>query len=93
MLCLGKNKIKCGPKYYLLLLHLLFKSSVIKLSGTGFVFVLVLNIKRSQLLKSDSAKTAILGKISSLKPLCGATPQDQRTKTKKQDEETNAILI
>ena len=38
MLCLGKNEIKSGNKYYLLLLHLLFKSFPIKLSGTGFVF-------------------------------------------------------
>ena len=40
ILGLGKNEIKSGNKYYLLLLHILFKSSPNKLSGTGFVFVL-----------------------------------------------------
>ena len=46
MLCLWKNEIKSGHKYYLLLLHLPFKSSPNKLSGTGFVFVLALNKKK-----------------------------------------------
>ena len=54
------------------MLHLLFKSSPNKLSGAGSVFVLALNNKKkhSALLKFDSAKTALLGRIDSLKPLC-----------------------
>ena len=48
-------------------------SSPNKLSGTGFVFVLALNKKISALLKFDSVKSALLGKIYSLKPLCYTT--------------------
>ena len=70
MLCLGENKIKGRKKVDFLLLHLQSKSFPNKLSGTGFVFVLALNKKSSPLLKFDSAKTALLGKIYSLKPLC-----------------------
>ena len=70
MLCLGENEIKGRKKVYLLLVHLLSKSFPNELSGTGFVFVLALNKKSSALLKFDSAKTALLGQIYSLKPLC-----------------------
>ena len=70
MLCLGENEIKGRKKVYLLLRHLLSKSFPNNLSGTGFVFVLALNKKNSALLKIDSAKTALLGKIYSLKPVC-----------------------
>ena len=69
MLCLGENEIKGRKKVYLLLGPLLSKSFPNNLSGTGFVFVLALNKKSSALLKFDSAKTALLGKIYSLKPL------------------------
>ena len=68
MLCLGENEIKGRKKEYLLLGHLLSKGFPINLSGTGFV--LAINKKSSELLKFDGAKTALLGKISSLKPLC-----------------------
>ena len=71
MLCLGENKIKGRKKVHLLLLHLLSKSFPKKHSGKGFIFVLALNKKKSSaLLKFYSAKTALLGKIYSLKPLC-----------------------
>ena len=69
MLCLGENKIRGRKKVYLLLGHLLSKSFPNNLSGICFVFVLALNKKNSALLKFDSAKTALLGKIYSLKPL------------------------
>ena len=69
MLCLGENQIKGRKKVYILLVHLLCKSFSKKLSGTDFVFVLALNKKSRAILKFDGAKTAILGKIYSLKPL------------------------
>ena len=71
--------MKSGNKYYLLLLHLLFKSSPNRLSQTGFVFVLALKKKSSALLKFDGAKTALLGRIYSLKPLCAGTACEERT--------------
>ena len=60
---------KSGNKYFLLLLPLLFQCSPNKLFGTGLAFVPTSNKKRSALLKFDSAKTALLGRIYSLKPL------------------------
>ena len=57
-----------GKEYYLLLLHLLLKSSPIKVLGTRFVFVLAVN-KKNALLMFDSAKSALVCKIYSLKPL------------------------
>ena len=63
-------KIKLSVEKNILLLHHIFNSSPNKLSGTGFVFVLAINKKSSAFLKFDSAKSALLGKIYSLKPLC-----------------------
>ena len=49
---------------------ILFFRSPNNLSGTGFVFALALNNKKSRaLLKFDIAKTTLLGKIYSLKPM------------------------
>ena len=70
MLCLGENEIKGRKKVFLLLGPLLSKSFPNKLSGIGFVFCSSIKPKKSStLLKFDSAKTALLGKIYSLKPL------------------------
>ena len=69
MLCLVENEIK-DKKVYILLLHLLSKSFPNKLLETVFVFVLAYKKKSSTLLKFNSAKTALFGKIYSLKPLC-----------------------
>ena len=63
-------KLRVEKKLNLHLLHLLSKSFLKKLSGKCFVFVLELNKKSIACLKFNSAKTALLGKVYSLKPLC-----------------------
>ena len=61
-----KSVPEIKSKYFF---HLLLKISPNKLTGTGFAFVLALK-KNSALLMFDSAKTDLLGRIYSLKPLC-----------------------
>ena len=73
MLCLGENEIKGRRKVYLLWLHLISKSFLKKLLGTGFVFCSSIKQKKQCTFEVQQCQNSP-GKIYSLKPFCSDPP-------------------